>query len=342
MPILRSQITNNISIQRFARRVANLSAALITDRERQIRRAIDSQLPLIIENNFDVDNRMRIRNLARRISEQLQASLDRVETLIQREIENMVESQIEFEKESYERFTNTRLRGSPITAVMRDLRSTPFLAGLTLSTSLDSIAASRRTQTERTLGNAVYSSATFRDTRRSLVGTAVPTSGVTGFARTNVQTIARTSVNFAVNRVKIRLAETTGISRYRYVAVLDDRTSDICAANDGEIFSVGDPDAPIPPLHPNCRSIIVYELPETSAGTRPSETGIEEADLSYEDWLREQPVSFVNNVLGPTKAALFLEGGFTLQDFVRSDFSSISVAELERTNEATFDRLDLT
>jgi uncharacterized protein with gpF-like domain len=50
------------------------------------------------------------------------------------------------------------------------------------------------------------------------------------------------------------LAEAGRIAGYEYSAVMDDRTSDICADLDGKFFSVQDANSVQPPLHFNCRS----------------------------------------------------------------------------------------
>lgn len=48
----------------------------------------------------------------------------------------------------------------------------------------------------------------------------------------------------------------TGVKQFRFVATLDDRTSDICREMDGQVFDMKDyqPGVNVPPLHPWCRS----------------------------------------------------------------------------------------
>lgn len=54
-------------------------------------------------------------------------------------------------------------------------------------------------------------------------------------------------------------AYTDDIVAYRYVAILDDRTTDFCRALDGSVFELFDPDLAFyaPPNHYSCRSILV-------------------------------------------------------------------------------------
>jgi hypothetical protein len=54
------------------------------------------------------------------------------------------------------------------------------------------------------------------------------------------------------------------------------------------------------------------------------------ADLSYEDWLKQQPAGTVQRILGKGKGKLFLEGKVTLSEMVRSDGREVTLAELQR------------
>ena len=101
------------------------------------------------------------------------------------------------------------------------------------------------------------------------------------------------------NKAEIEAYEEMGIKKFKYLAVLDSRTSEICRDMDGKIFDVKDAvqGENTPPLHPNCRSTIVpyiskeYE-PEIRIARDP-ETGknyyIE--NMNYREWEKE----YVNN-----------------------------------------------
>lgn len=74
-----------------------------------------------------------------------------------------------------------------------------------------------------------------------------------------IETIARTATTDAINQGRIALFssdEYAGVVQaWEYSAVLDNRTSDVCEANDGRIrFDWGDR---TPPNHFNCRSVLV-------------------------------------------------------------------------------------
>jgi len=69
-------------------------------------------------------------------------------------------------------------------------------------------------------------------------------------------TVARTAATQAANEGYYRGMKDAGVEHYVWVAVLDDRTTDICRGLNGQVFRVDDPQAPKPPAHWNCRSHI--------------------------------------------------------------------------------------
>lgn len=72
--------------------------------------------------------------------------------------------------------------------------------------------------------------------------------------------IARTEVSASLNEGSIQAYKQAGIEEVEWVAVLDDRTADICMDNDGEVRKIGDdfPSGELqPPNHINCRCTTV-------------------------------------------------------------------------------------
>ncbi len=127
-----------------------------------------------------------------------------------------------------------------------------------------------------------------------------------------------------------------------------------------------------PPAHPGCRSVMVAVVDGIEAvGTRPfvrdtrtrggretnfrkearrSGRPIQEvrkawaqrnigsvpAEVTYQDWLRRQPVSFQDDVLGPSFGKLFRDGGLTLPKFVDEAGKQFTLAQLRITESAAF------
>lgn len=70
------------------------------------------------------------------------------------------------------------------------------------------------------------------------------------------QRYSRTKFTEVMNKGRIAFFKESGVvSAYQYSAILDDRTTTICRGLHGKIFKAGE--EPVPPLHFNCRSVLV-------------------------------------------------------------------------------------
>lgn len=65
-------------------------------------------------------------------------------------------------------------------------------------------------------------------------------------------------------------------------------------------------------------------------------TGRTPARTTYGQWLKRQSAAFQDDILGPTRGALFRRGGLTLDKFVERDGSELTLAELARRHESAF------
>ncbi len=114
--------------------------------------------------------------------------------------------------------------------------------------------------------------------------------------------LIRTETNHFHNSAELEAYKEMGFDKFKFLATLDNRTSEICQEMDGKIFNVKDgiPGDNVPPLHPNCRSTIVpyfkgYE-PETRLYRDPV-TGKNEYtyNVSYKEWRKDH-----EDALSPT------------------------------------------
>lgn len=121
----------------------------------------------------------------------------------------------------------------------------------------------------------------------------------------------------------------------QWVAVLDNKTSDICQSLDGTVFPVDE--GPRPPAHPNCRSQVVpivkdweaMGLEDLGPGTREAMDGEVPETQTYNEWLKGQSKDVQNEVLGPTRGDIFRQGDITLDRFIDDDGRRWTLDELE-------------
>ena len=106
--------------------------------------------------------------------------------------------------------------------------------------------------------------------------------------------LVRTESAFFHNQMELLSYEDAEITKYKFVAVLDKRTSHICQDHDNKVYDTDKavPGVNYPPLHPWCRSTtIAYDedadYSKLERRARNPETGKVEyvpADMSYKEW----------------------------------------------------------
>lgn len=106
--------------------------------------------------------------------------------------------------------------------------------------------------------------------------------------------LVRTESAFFHNQMELLSYEDAEITKYKFVAVLDKRTSHICQEHDNKVYDTDEavPGVNYPPLHPWCRSTTIahdddIDYSKLERRARNPETGKTEyvpADMSYDDW----------------------------------------------------------
>jgi len=89
-----------------------------------------------------------------------------------------------------------------------------------------------------------------------------------------------------------------------------------CRSRDGERYPVDS--GPRPPAHPGCRSIVT----EVLKGYAPPQRE------TYADWIKRQPASVQDEILGPTRGKLLRSGRYTVTDFVDQRGKPLTLVEL--------------
>ena len=198
-------------------------------------------------------------------------------------------------------------------------------------------------------------------------------SGVAGMTRRAIEGIVRTAINHVSSEAQaLFVAKNPYIKQEMFSATLDSRTTLICASNDGEVFTDGE--GPRPPLHFNCRSRRVPFLGlDYLVGDRPyveatdsmarkayiaegkpkggfqayrrqyfrDRVGGVPKSTTYSDWLARRSAAFQDEVLGPTRAKLFREGGLKIDKFTTDGGRTLTLDELRRKHKRAFERAGL-
>lgn len=117
-----------------------------------------------------------------------------------------------------------------------------------------------------------------------------------GVGAMEARRLVRTESTYVANFAELESYKESGVSRYRYVATLDMRTSEVCQRLDGMEFDVADasPGENIPPMHPWCRSTtiaamdsdILAKMKRRAKDPVTGEYTEVPADMTYAQWIK--------------------------------------------------------
>lgn len=188
--------------------------------------------------------------------------------------------------------------------------------------------------------------------------------GLIEIDRRSAESIVRTAVAHTSGYARDRYFERNGdiIKALGWSATLDTRTSETCRVRDGKQYEAEEPHKPIGhklpwlggpgrahwccrscsvPVLKNWRELTGVDLPEFSPATRASMDGQVAADQTYGDWLKRQSAARQDEVLGPTRGALYRGGGLAFERFYNDKGRYLSLAELRARDAAAFKRARL-
>jgi SPP1 gp7 family putative phage head morphogenesis protein len=140
----------------------------------------------------------------------------------------------------------------PTNAIKTAVIDVEKIAGKTMSEYLSKLGVdlAHRAETEIFQGIALGSNPRVVADRLYKAGT---------MAKNRANTTVRTWYNSVINQSHISTYKAGNIETVEFLATLDMRTSGVCLAKDGKVYPMDE--APVPPLHPNCRSTLLPRLP---------------------------------------------------------------------------------
>lgn len=162
---------------------------------------------------------------------------------------------------------------------------------------------------------------------RGLAGTKAQ-PGILASGRSAAAALTRTAATHATTVARTDSFRELGVTHWRFLATLDQRTSLQCASEDGNVYELGE--GPVPPLHPNCRSVMTpaFGPDDEPVGKRASIKGQVPASTTFEEWVETIPKDEQDRYFGKTKAAAWRAGKLTLKDMVGRDMQPLTLAEL--------------
>ncbi len=307
--------------------------------QRYIKRLLDGIIAQLAGNDITVFGQAR---LAKQISDlqlYMTALNDNYQTKLIKEMIDFSSYEAEFNynvlRQNITNYTDFALP-SPAqleSAIFTEVMDLEANKGYTISTALREFSTKKQTQIIQVIRDGIALGTPIAGITQSI-------TGLSALQGRQASTLARTIVNMiaTITRTTTMRANRKITNSYKWVATLDGFTSVICMGLDGKVFKDIDSN-PKPPAHFNCRSTITYvvnpkyDLGKKVKGTRPSVGADDKAKsvsdkTTYARWLRTQPRSFQNEVLGVGRANIFREGKLPLDKFVDMNGRELNLQQL--------------
>ena len=238
--------------------------------------------------------------------------------------------------------------------------SRPF-QGRLLREWAGSVEAGRMTRIRDTVRQGFIEQMTTDQIVRKIRGTKAKgySDGIIEIDRRQAEAVVRTAISHTAGFTRDRFYEgnTDLIKAVQWVSTLDTRTSEPCRIRDNLRYQPVDhrPIGHAVPwlggpgrLHWNCRSSSVpitkswrelgLNIDDFSPTTRASMDGQVAADMSYADWIKKQPASRQDQILGADRGKLLRDGGLTLDKFYNDKGVYLTLDELRKRDAAAFKR----
>ncbi len=307
-----------------------LESGVLADLMRQI----EGDLPRILNGQNLTEKLRRLRDLVAATNELVRGGFKGARTTLAEQLRGISRTESQWLLRLMRSATPINLDFVTPSASVLEAAATrnPFLGG-DLNSWFDGLTNGTQKRLQRSITLGVTEGESIRE-----ITNRVRDNRILGTVRRNVESVVRTSVTGTVNsaRETTYAANQGTIKGVQYVATLDARTTLICADLDGKVFPVEE--GPRPPQHVRCRSSTVpvlkswkelgIPLADAPPGTRASMNGQVAANVTYGEWLKGQPASIQDEVLGQTRGRLFRDEGFKIGQFVDDRSRPITLAEL--------------
>ncbi|MDQ9890074.1 minor capsid protein [Acinetobacter pittii] len=240
-------------------------------------------------------------------------------------------------------------------------KKVPLVGGALVDDLLSKIAESARQKVEYAIRDGISSGKTNQEIVQRIRGTKRLNfeDGLLTSTKSDIDRSVRTVRSHVANQTYLETFKQLGFEYVRLVATLDGRTSKLCASLDGSVWEINDPAKRVPPLHPNCRSILVpvekdgqlvgerpfvmYERPvkDIPKDERSQLIGQLDANTTFKEFFVKTNDFFQKEWLGPKRYKLYKEGKFDFEKFFDPEGRLYSLDELRKLDEKAFKELGL-
>lgn len=237
------------------------------------------------------------RNFERRISRQLDSIIKRSTEVLWQDLKDISSEDNQVLQQILKSERSTRRKMPSDAVVWNQVKNRPVGAtGGSMDEMIDAFYANLKQTILREVRKARTDNGTVDDLITTMKGTrdANNRDGLMNKFKNQSNSVLSTVLQH-ITSISQNQYERIFYERYRWVAVLDSRTTKVCRSRNGKTWVYGK--GPIPPAHYNCRSKIV-----------PMDDDRRNYPDTWFGWLREQPFNVLSDIVGIQAARRIQEG----------------------------------
>jgi SPP1 gp7 family putative phage head morphogenesis protein len=339
----------------------------VIDRAAMIRlyeRRVNGKVELVLDGHaVKIDKLIREAELSQKgferlretVDQQLSSTYKETFSLTKRSLFDLVSDQVSYAYQNLETAVGKiwKTERPPKRVAEEIVLETPLYGDTRLEAGWAGIATGERKRLEAVIRKGIAEGKTVDQ-----IALEVRRGNVHNISRNQAKGLVVTAITATATQADhaVYKANEKALQGWQYVAVLDARTTPICAHRDGEIYLIGDK-THLPPAHFHCRSTTVpvfkswQQMAELEGVAQVRKENI--ANLSkkqiafydgqtplretYADWLTRQPKDVQFRHLGDyKKVEMFNNGQLELSQFFNPEGNSIGIKELRRMTDSGY------
>jgi SPP1 gp7 family putative phage head morphogenesis protein len=345
---------HQIYLQRFGSHEANEFEPYLKRADKIIREVL-SRYP------EDIPTKAALNEINRELRQRVSPVYSEYTDLLMVDLESLSESEASFTTKALDKAIEPDIVAPISSSVWAATLARPVTTESTarfMAAMLDEFSATEVDRVNQVVVSGFYEGKTSTQIARSIRGTRKNrfTDGILNTTNRNAGVIARTAVNHTATQAKMATYKKNKryIKKWEFSATLDGRTSSTCRGLNGTEWPIGE--GPEPPRHFSCRSSalpivdkrlsLFGDAKESQVSVGASGAQVVTKPDNYYDWLKTQPESFQEDVLGKSRAQLFRDGGLSTEKFRKLTITNygdpLTLSEMQAKDAQAFERAGLT
>lgn len=362
--LLDASIDHSVSLARYSNGVVRRIIALLNRTDADLFGKLGQALQSLPPEAFTVERLEQFLVSVRNINAQAYAQ---VQQQMGSEIRAVVEYEAEFQQSLLKRAIPSQVLATigvnevAVEQVYGAVMARPF-QGRLLSEWAQSMGEQRMHRIRDTLRQGYVQQETVSQMITRLRGTRASgySDGIVSIDRRNAEAVVRTAIGHTAQYTRQQLYNENLdlIKAVEWVSTLDNRTTTFCMLRDRKRYTADDAHKPIDhrlpwgggpgAFHWNCRSTstpvtkswreLGFDIDEFKGTTRAAMDGTVAPDTTYAQWLGRQSAKRQDDILGPTRGALFRRGGLPLERFANDKGKWLTLEQLREADAGAFTR----